>query len=162
MDIPLPIKSPDDAVSDALAQVHAYWRALGRGRIGPARAEIAPQGLRGLTARVWMMDALDGGADFRFRFAGDRIIEFMGRRYAGELLSAYRGRPFFDGMHALLAACMRERRAMALGPIPSMLEGREYLEFEVLVMPLSDDGTSVNIVFGAMETWPLGANAAAG
>ena len=105
MDLSPLIKPPEGAASDTLVQVYAYWRGLAGSRIGPARAEVVPQGLRSAIARVWMIDVVDGGEDFRFRFAGDRIIEFMGRRYAGELLSRYRGRAFFEGMHALLSAC---------------------------------------------------------
>src|ERR1700687_4288112 len=103
-------KAPSELVSKRLAGVHRVWQELAAGRLPPAREDVTPARLRSALASTFMIDVIDGGADFRFRFAGERIIQFMGRRYAGSLLSEHRGRPFFDGMHAIYSLCVKQRR----------------------------------------------------
>ena len=51
--------------------------------------------MKGVLASTFIIDVVDGGQDFRFRFAGDRIIQFMGRRFAGILLSELTGTFFY-------------------------------------------------------------------
>ncbi len=151
-----PFKQPEQLVSERLTAIHRIWKTIAGNRVAPSRAEITPKRTRALTASTWVMDVVDAGADFRFRFAGDRIIQFMGRSFAGMLLSGVRGTPFFDGMHALLSASVDGRHALALGPIPSSYAGKEHLEFEALVLPLCEPDGAVSAVFGGFDTWPLG------
>jgi hypothetical protein len=142
--------------SENLKSIHAVWRELAAGSLGPNRDAITPAQLRAKTASTFFIDVVDGGKDFRFRFAGDRVIQFMGRRLAGEMLSAHRGTPFFDGMHGLYARCLASRAPVTSGPMPARYPGKEFLEIEVLVMPLSDDGETVTSLFGAFDSRRLG------
>ncbi len=160
MSNPSPLKEPARLVSERLIAIHRVWRNIAGDRVAPSRAEITPARTRALTASTWIMDVIESGADFRFRFAGDRIIQCMGRRVAGVLLSDVRGEPFFDGMHALLSASVTGRHAVALGPIPSSYAGKEHLEFEALVMPLLEQDGAITAVFGGFDTWPLGTHLA--
>ncbi len=98
-----------------------------------------------------MVDVIDGGKDFRFRLAGDRVIQFLGRRYAGELISESLDNPFFQRMRAILAECTQHKKPLAVGPIRSNLMGKEFFEMEVVLMPLSEDGRHVTTLFGAMD-----------
>jgi hypothetical protein len=151
-----PFKDPSGLVSARLTALLRVWKDIAGDRIAPSRDEITPARIRGLMASSWMMDVIGDGDDFRFRFAGDRIIQFMGHRYAGTLLSSLRGHPFFDGMQAILSACVRTKQPIALGPIRSSYEGKEFLEMEIVVLPLSDDGARITALFGGFDTWPLG------
>jgi len=151
-----PYKPAHALASAILAGVHATWEQVSAGRLAPRRDEITPALLKTALPWIWMIDVVDGGADFRFRVAGDRVVQFMGRRYAGELLSAAGGTPFFQRMRAVLEACIRRREPVALGPLRSIKEGKEFLEMEVLVLPLSEDGSEITTLFGALETRPIG------
>ncbi|MEI9996188.1 MAG: PAS domain-containing protein [Rhizomicrobium sp.] len=142
--------------SERLAAAYGVWCDLAAGRVGPRREEITPARLRSAIAATFVVDVLDGGKDFRFRFAGDRIIQFMGRRLAGKLLSEQRGTPFFDGMHGMYTHCVAAREPILAGPMPVTYPGKEFLEIEVLAMPLSDDGQAITALFGAFDTWQLG------
>lgn len=148
-----------ELTSARLKAAHTVWTEQAAGRLGPKRDEITPARLRRVTAWTFMMDVVGGGTDFRFRFAGDRIIQFMGRSLAGELLSAHLGTSFFDGMNWLFQGCIQRRAPFAIGPMPVRYPGKEHLEFEALVMPVSEDGTNVTALFGALESWQLGTNA---
>ena len=98
-----------------------------------------------------MIDIIDGGKDFRFRIAGERIIQFMGRRCAGELLSENLENPFFQRMRGILVECRDRKKPVAVGPIRSNLKGKEFFEMEIVVMPLSEDEQHVTTLFGAMD-----------
>jgi hypothetical protein len=148
-------KPADDLVSPLLKGVFATWLRVSAGRMAPRREEITPAVLRSALPAIWIMDVIDDGADFRFRFAGDRIIQFMGRRYAGTLLSTLLDDVYFQRMRLLLLECVRNRRPAAFGPGRTRMTGKDYLETEVVVMPLSDDGEAITSLFGAMEVRPL-------
>lgn len=143
-------------VSARLAAAYAVWCEASGARIAPRRDEITPAKLRNATASTFIIDVIDGGKDFRFRFAGDRIIQFMGRRLAGMLLSELRGTPFFEGMHGMYTRCAALRVPVSGGPMASTYPGKEFLEIEALVMPLSEDGHAVSALFGAFDSWPQG------
>ncbi len=81
-----------------------------------------------------MIDVVDGGRDYRFRIAGDRVVQFMGRRYAGLLLSEFLDQPFFQRMRAILEQSVKHKRPLAAGPMRSNMEGKEFLELEVVVL----------------------------
>ena len=143
--------SADGLVSERLIGVYDAWRRTAAGRLAPKREEITPALLKSALPWIWMIDVVDGGKDYRFRIAGDRIIQFMGRRYAGHMLSEFSGQPFFDHMLSILKACTEQKRPLVAGPGLSKMPGREFQELEVVALPLSEDGETVTTIFGAME-----------
>lgn len=149
------VTSASDLTSERLAGVYAAWIRVANARMAPRREEITPALLKTALPWIWMIDSVDGGKDYRFRIAGDRIVQFMGRRYAGLLLSEFEGEPFFERMRAILQECVRLKHPLVAGPMRSNLKGREYLEMEVVVLPLSEDGEQVTTLFGAMEVNPV-------
>lgn len=147
--------------SDKLKAAYAVWDAARASRIGPRREEIVPANLRGVLTFTYMMDVVDAGRDFRFRFAGDRIIQFMGRRFAGELLSKQTSSAFFDNMRQIFSACVAARAPITSGVRQATYPGKDFLEVEAMVLPLSDNGSDVTHLFGAFETWQLGTHSPA-
>jgi hypothetical protein len=156
MNLVVSYKSADRLVSEKLVGALDARKGVAAGRLAPRREEITPALLRSALPSIWMIDVIDGGRDFRFRFAGDRVIQFMGRRYAGELLSDHIDVPFFQRMKAILSECVSRKAPVAVGPLRSNLPGKEFLEIEVVVMPLSEDGETVSCLFGAMDVRGVG------
>jgi hypothetical protein len=146
--------------SEKLKNVFDTWESLRAGRIGPKREEITPAPLKGVLASTFIIDVVDGGQDFRFRFAGDRIIQFMGRRFAGMLLSELTGTAFFDNMRAMYAGCVAAKAPIASGVSQATYPGKDFLEIEAMVLPLSEDGANVTHLFGAFDSWQLGTHLA--
>jgi hypothetical protein len=142
--------------SDKLKAAYAVWDAARAGRIGPRRDEIVPTTLRGVLPFTFTMDVVDDGKDFRFRFAGDRIYQFMGRRFAGSLLSEQTDSTFFDNMRTVFSACVAARAPITSGVRQATYPGKDHLEFEAMVLPLSENGVDVAHLFGAFESWQLG------
>jgi hypothetical protein len=143
--------------SEKLAGIQKIWRELAAGAIGPTREAVTPARLRGTLPWTFVIDVV--GEDFKFRFAGDRIIQFMGRRLQGTMLSEHRGTPFFDGMHQFFRRSVDTKAPLANGPSPVTYPGKEHLEMEVMVLPLSNDGESVSGLLGTFDTWQLGTHA---
>ena len=140
--------------SEKLKGVHALWREVKFDRIGPKRGEITPARLRTFMPWTFIMEVVE--ADFRFSFAGDRVVQFMGRPHAGTLLSALLGTPFYDGVNRFLKGAAAARAPWHMGPIRTTLAGKEHLEMEVLALPLSENGERITALLGAFETWRAG------
>src|SRR5262249_50860424 len=94
-------KSADALISAQLITVRDAWKQAAGERLAPRREEIAPAPIKSALPWIWMIDVVDEGRDFRFRIAGDRVIQFLGRRYAGHLLSEFQDQPFFQRMRAI-------------------------------------------------------------
>jgi hypothetical protein len=150
-------KPADRLVSARLSDAYHAWNRARGDRFAPRREEMTPALLRSSLPWTWFVDVIEGGADFRFRVAGDRVVQFMGRRFAGELMSTHLEEPFFARMQAFLHECLRRRGPVALGPMRSLRQGKEHLGIEVIGMPLSDDGAAVTTIFGGLDASALGA-----
>jgi len=144
--------------SEKLLAVYAIWMELAAGRIGPQRGELTPSRLRRTTSWTFTVDVVDGGRDFRFGFAGDKLMQFLERRCAAPTLAGMRGSHFFDAADALFRQCLDSKKPLVSGPLPTHYTGKEHLEREVLLLPLSEDGVNVTGILGAFDTWRLGTN----
>lgn len=142
--------------SDNLRAVYLLWKGIAGTRIGPRRDELTPQRLRRATPWTFTVEALDGGADFRFGFAGDRLMQFLQQRCAAPTLAGLRGVHFFDAADQLFRQCVASAKPLASGPKPTFYQGKEHLEREVLLLPLSENGATVTGLLGALDTWRLG------
>lgn len=136
--------------------MYERWKALAKGRLAPRRDEISLGVVRNLAQWFWMIDVVDGGADFRFGLAGDQINRFYGYHLRGTLLSECPDTAYFRALRGTLLRCVHHKAAFAVGPVPSDYPGKEHLEVEKLMLPVSDDGETVNGIVGMMETWPVG------
>jgi len=144
-------KPPQRLTSGPLAGSYQAWRALCGERFAPSRKEVDPARFKPVLGSIFVMDVVDDGADFRFVLGGERVVEMMGQRLRGKLLSAQPRTPFFEGMSNLFCGCVRAKEPVAVGPMRTVREGTDFLELEVLVMPLSDTGTSVTSLLGAIH-----------
>ena len=151
------LKPADALISEKCRALHAIWKRVAGERLAPARSEITLGHVRRLSPWLWTIDVVDQGADFRFRLGGDRIVQFLGQRHSGRLLSQLPTNPFFSRMQHTLSHCIAHKKPVARGPLASGYPGKEHCEMEVVVLPLSEDGHSINCVMGAMELWPVGA-----
>jgi hypothetical protein len=150
------IKSPDELVSAQLKRMHATWLKLAAGRFAPTRKEIAPSRFKEVLPSIFLIDVLDDGEDFRFSLGGDRLVRFLHERFdPGAKLSSTEGSNFYERCSRLFRLCVSARKGLAVGPARAALPGREFMELETLVLPLSDDGENVTGILGAVYVVPL-------
>jgi hypothetical protein len=149
-------KFAQSVTSETLREVYGVWTALAAGRIGPQRAELTPAKLRRTTAWTFTVDVIDGGKDFRVGFRGDKVIQFLGENCTAPSLASLRGIHFFDVAEELFRQCVLSARPLVSGPKRTQYKGKEHLEREVILLPLSEDGVTVTGILGAFATWQLG------
>ena len=146
-----PIVDAREIASTRLVELFDYWRAKSQTRLAPARQDIDPRDIPRLLPWIWLIDVVDGGADFRFRLGGQKLIEFLGRRVCDNLISSQMQTPFFATVAESLALCVREKKPLLRERARTTYELRNYLETETPLLPLSDNGASVSQILGGFE-----------
>ena len=61
-----------------------------------------------------------------------------------------------------VTGAVASRKPVRVGPLRANFPGKEHLDIEVMVLPLSEDGAHVSALLGAFETWRAGTHASAG
>jgi hypothetical protein len=146
---------PTTLRSRALREAYGYWDAKRGDRAMPARADLEPSEMRAWLAHVLLVDVLYGpdGAvnDFRFRLVGTDVVERYGREFTGNSLSSLD----LDGKSPLIHAeyCRTVERRRPQYFIDEFVQnsGRP-MHYERLLMPLSDDGETINMLFGVQKS----------
>ena len=75
-----------------IKQLVAYWEKKRGMRLAPCRADVDPVELRMHLPNIFMVDVLDGGADFRYRLIGAAIVAGLGRALPDRLFDALQTR----------------------------------------------------------------------
>ena len=153
--VPAPRYEPDLEFLDGvdvplLNELVAYWDARRAGRMAPRPSDIDAMELTAHWPRLFMLDVLDGGSDFRYRLIGRALVQRMGRDSIGRRMSdLYAPEP------AVLGTIVGRFRRVVDEKRPIFTRGRffwvpdrRHRRFVSAAMPLSDDGTTVNIILG--------------
>lgn len=143
------LAAPEDS---SLCELLAYWQSAHRAdsRL-PGRADIDPTAMPHLLASLFLVDVeaeADAEAIYRIRLMGSMHERLYGRSFTGDTVEQAMG----DG--ARYFRCnfdkVRQRRA------PLSYRGklvwwadREWIDFESIQMPLSADGTRIDMILGA-------------
>jgi hypothetical protein len=128
-----------------------YWRGLTE-RLGrlPRRAEIDPVELPTLLPNLFLADVVrvaDAAPRFRFRLLGGAITARESVR-PGEFLDEYQGMrdsaSITGHYRDTLARQIRIRSASLAWDHPT----KEFITYHALLLPLSDDGETVDAILG--------------
>ena len=148
------------AIADArLRALFGYWREKRGDRAMPARADLDPLDIPTLLPIVGLVDVLDGGARFRYRLIGTEIVGVAGHDPTGRFLDeVLPDSGYADYLIGLFREVARERRPL-YGE--SDFRGQGHIEHRVrrLLMPLSRDGQSVDMIFGGQVAAASGRSA---
>lgn len=129
-------------VDARLQKLHGYWLAKKGDRPFPARADIAPEELRDILPWVFIMELVEGR--LRYRLVGDGFHEIYGDKLMGRFIDEV------DLDHITAAYIGEYDTCIATGsPVArqwkfTKLSGRR-LDYERLIMPLSNDGININM-----------------
>jgi hypothetical protein len=136
------IETPD------LRRLYAYWEGLRRGREFPARRDIDPFDFRYALGHVMLLDVLYQPLRFRFRLHGTALALRAGYDMTGKMADEL---PNAKNRAMLIERCrtvVERRRPLAV--IDNRLLDRSQLWFEVLWLPLSEDGSAISMLMGAL------------
>lgn len=117
----------------------------------PARADIKPADLKEHLGWIILLDALPEFADFRYRTIGTRVTQYFLADSTGKTLSeafgSY-GEAVVNGVLAVHRKAAQDKVAVRAYGGAGWL-GRSFLDFDVLILPLSDDGGTANMMLSA-------------
>lgn len=145
--------NPRGFIRFELAAIHSYWQSKLNGRRMPSRADIVPAELTSHLPQILLADVLDGGRDFRYRLLGTRLTRYFPQSATGktftEALAPF-GSLTVSGTISVYRTIVNERQS-ALITGPGGYYHQDAKTFEAILMPLSDDDSVVNMIFGAFE-----------
>ena len=141
--------SPDLIKSRVVKLVYEYWAIKAAGGLLPRRSDIRWEELRGLASYVGMVDVLKDPLRFRIRFFGTQLVQWAGRDYTGSVIdegaTGLERLVFDDYTYVIETQQPRYDERSAAWP------GRGYHRLERIVAPLSSDGKTVDMLFGAID-----------
>jgi len=132
-----------------LRPVFDYWEQKRGSRAMPMRHDIEPADLKAYLPHLSLVEPLPDGA-FRYRLVGSAITERYGRNSTGKTLQEiYADKPAIVGWmsRVMLAVTIERRPVLATGTLGAV--GKDHILSEALLLPLSDDGVNVTMIFGA-------------
>ena len=123
-----------------------YWKRKRGDRPMPARRDIDPAEITRILPHVFLLDVRQQPLDFRYRLVGTKMDENMLAHYTGVWMSqiAHQRAP-----SRIWSNC----RKVALGGLPIsgdtpyIGKNKAFLTTEDLIMPLSNDGKTVDMLF---------------
>lgn len=134
-----------------LAFLRAYWESKRRGRLMPARADIDPIEMKAHLGWIVLADVLPRLADFRLRLVGTLVTQYFLSDSTGKTIRE----SFAGAAPSVTKSVLAAFRTVARERVPLRTFGnagwlgKEFLDFDLLLLPLSADGVNVNIVMGA-------------
>jgi len=123
-----------------------YWRGKCAGRPMPARTDIRPADIPRLLPCVSLIDVLASAGRLRVRLAGTQLREIYGRDVTGSYVEdidvSTRAAYWSTAYHRL------RQGLPAQGILPVHHPGGDFMTRFWIRLPLSDDGSSVNMILG--------------
>lgn len=140
-----PYGSPSALESEVNRAAYAHWCRLRGDRAMPARADLDPADIVPLLPHLLLLDVQWEPMDFRYRLIGTLVAE-LSAEHSGRWM---RDLPHQAPPSHIFAAC--ETVARGAEPIITNVpyEGklRDIRRLEDVMMPLSNDGLRVNMLF---------------
>jgi hypothetical protein len=151
-----------DAIHSAkLRQLYAYWRSKAAGSRLPSRTDIDPAEIPQLLPYVFLVDVERNPQRFRFRLIGTQICAWAGRDITG----MYVDDPAYGPRATEVARQYGEVVARGL-PFyieqPASRPERDYAFYDRVVMPLAQDGRTVDMLLCGADMLPPSADLRAG
>jgi hypothetical protein len=131
--------------SPRLREAYAYWDAKRRNKLMPSRKDIDPVEIPRLLPYVILIDVVREPLDFRYRLMGTQACDIMRGDFTGQLFSKIPGkkeRALWQEYDALVSS-----KAPMYWQTPYVGPERFLRNFENILLPLSNDGVNVTMIF---------------
>lgn len=135
--------------SEQLQFLYEYWNDKRGSRRTPARADIDPLDFAELLPCILMYDVLREPLDFRMRLFGTRLVSVSGRELTGKMLDEiFPSDAENKFRNELTNIC--ETFEPSLACYDGRWMSKDFVSYERLILPLSEDDTEVNILLGCV------------
>jgi hypothetical protein len=128
-----------------LVDIKAYWDGKRGDRAMPRRADIEPLELREHLGWILITEVVGATPRFRYRLVGSEIVNRLGRDSTKKYLDELYAAADYDTIVSSMRQVVASRRPMRMkGEL--WLSQRKSLSFEVIDLPLSENGVDVNMI----------------
>ena len=134
-----------------LVRVAECYEALTGDRLMPHRSEFSASRFRWMVGRMYLIDVLDGGADFRVRLWGDFLQVVYGVDQTGVQISAMKDQ-------RLGGVLQRHYGNIVSSKTPQFLPGAAVwpngacIQYQRMLLPFADDAGEVSLILGAVAS----------
>lgn len=116
----------------------------------PSRAMLDPIDIPSLLQYIVLTDVIDGGKRYRYRLVGTDFVRNFGYDPTGKYLDeAIEDPGFMDYIHSICCEILETKRPSYFEIDFSAVDPTRYRKIERLILPLSSDGNSVDMLIGA-------------
>ncbi len=129
--------------------LYQYWNELRGGRKAPSRFEVEPVNIGIILSQTFILEYVDAQT-IRFRLAGTKICEQFGHEFRGiNFLDLWTDtdRIGFQRQFANINA----HAAIGLSTITGTITNGSTAQFEVLILPLTHNGSQITRFLGAIS-----------
>lgn len=139
---------PNDIETPYLRELFRYWEEKRGGRAMPARRDLDPLDFTFALGHVLLLDVERDPLAFRFRLHGTALVQHAQYDMTGRTVDEL---PNLTNRAVLQGRCrdLIETRVPFVGRSERLLGGQLY-GYEVVWLPLSDDGEAVSMLMGGM------------
>lgn len=132
-----------------LLEIHTYWKGKCSDGMLPRRADVDPLDLRRHLANLILIDVEHDPLRLRYRLIGTRITEAMQRNSTGRYYDEIYDPEIVEDIYASFRWIFANRRPLrTFGQ--AFYPDRNFYSYETLNLPLSTDGTVIDMVLGGL------------
>jgi hypothetical protein len=122
----------------------------------PHRSEFSASRFRWMVGRMYLIDVLDGGGDYRLRLWGDFLQVVYGLAdQTGQRMSELDGKTKRDRLHrspAALRHVIVASKAPLFQPGAAVWPNGACIQYQRLMLPFADDEGRVSLILGAVAS----------
>lgn len=129
-----------------------YWQGKRAHRLMPARADVDPMHFIWLLGNISLAEAVrddSGGLRYRLRLVGTRAVERFGYDPTGKWIDELPEPEYRERLRLTYDAVV-QRRMPLVERLDMLIDDRTH-DYEILRLPLSDDGETVNMILLAVD-----------
>jgi hypothetical protein len=141
------IEEPSGPRHQRLKDLYAYWLSKKGSLIAPPRSAIRPEEIVAFLPNLALVDVTGNPSRFRFRLFGTELVNAYGQDVTGKCLDEIDLNSFTAEITREVTRMTAERRPQSVRVRFTKQRDGRYLEYERLGLPLSEDGTTVNMLF---------------
>ena len=136
---------------EEIGRLYAYWNEKRGSRAMPSRADIDPTEIAWILPNIFLIEAVPPPDHYRYRVHGSALAEFHRRDFTGLAIHETIAPDDADEVVRVFDAIKAARKPLcATGPV-FWCRDTEHKGFESCNLPLSADGDTVNMIFGAIK-----------
>lgn len=136
--------------SEKNRQAYAYYLSKRAGRAMPSRNDLDPVEMVGFLPHTILLEVSHEPLDFRYRLVGTFFYDYWAAEYTGRLMSDIPHQRSPSKIWENLERTVREKRPFS-SDIPYVGPKNDVLKAEDVIMPLSSDDRTVNMIFVCVD-----------